>query len=410
MPVSAHPADMYIQDQAISISPDGLQIDWKIFPGPILADAVWATVAQSDTSTVSQEAARAWLGPFLAELSVGFDGSPLDRYQVRRVHWPASIDVMRTGEDQIGITLFYAWPVHASGKHALEIHNAHVEANSLNTFSLTGEQGLTFDLPAQKNGLLQVDLYFPRGTGSSPSPPPSTLSSWSSGTPNLPDLAGGLSRLAVNLAAPPQTAAQTPPAASTASRASSSSITSALTGLVKTQQFSPLFLAGAFLLSLALGSLHALTPGHGKALVGAYLVGSHGKTRDAVFLGTIVTVTHTGTVVLLGLLTLFASHYILPALIAPWLEIISGLLVIGFGLNLLLRRRRNLVTWLQRGERGLGPFPTHRRRLTITRTTTRTPPTSITIIQRRGAARRTISTRTTRAPSTNTPTSPPPKE
>ena len=120
-------------------------------------------------------------------------------------------------------------------------------------------------------------------------------------------------------------------------------MTTALTGLVKTGQFSPLFLVSAFLLSLALGSLHALTPGHGKALVGAYLVGSQGRTRDAIFLGLIVTLTHTGSVLILGLVTLFASHYILPALIVPWLEVISGLLVIGFGINLLIQRRRALT-------------------------------------------------------------------
>ena len=39
------------------------------------------------------------------------------------------------------------------------------------------------------------------------------------------------------------------------------------------------------------------------------------------------------------------SHYILPALIIPWLEVISGLLVIGFGINLLIQRRRELSTW-----------------------------------------------------------------
>ncbi len=122
-------------------------------------------------------------------------------------------------------------------------------------------------------------------------------------------------------------------------------VTSALTGLVKAQQFSPLFLLGAFLLSLVLGSLHAMTPGHGKALVGAYLVGSQGRTRDAIFLGTIVTITHTGSVLLLGLITLIASHYILPALIAPWLEVISGVLVIIFGINLLIQRRHDLAAF-----------------------------------------------------------------
>ena len=75
-----------------------------------------------------------------------------------------------------------------------------------------------------------------------------------------------------------------------------------------------------------------------------------GKNTNAVFLGTIVTMTHTGSVLLLGLITLAASHYILPALIAPWLEVISGVLVIGFGINLLIQRRQDLIRFTARSK------------------------------------------------------------
>lgn len=333
---SAHPADMYAQNQALTFAPDGLHLDWKIVPGPILADAVWGAVAQGPNGGISQEAARAWVAPFLDGLSVSFDGLPLHPTETQSIHWPAGVDVLRTGEDAIGVSLLYRWPAAPRGTHAVQLHNLHLEDNTLNWFSLTAEQGLSFDQPSQNNGLLKLDVSFPAGTGSASSGASSSLTSWNSGTPNLPDFTGALSRMAITLSQPVQPAS--PPRPASTSGTNFSTVTSALTGLVKTQQLSPLFLLGAFLLSLALGSLHALTPGHGKALVGAYLVGSHGKTRDAVFLGTIVTITHTGSVLLLGLVTLFAAHYILPSLIVPWLEIVSGLLVIGFGLNLLIRR------------------------------------------------------------------------
>ena len=103
-----------------------------------------------------------------------------------------------------------------------------------------------------------------------------------------------------------------------------------------------MFLLTAFLLSLALGALHALTPGHGKTLVAAYLVGSQGRTRDAVFLGSVVTATHTGSVLLLGVVTLVASRYLLPAIFIPVLELLSGLFVAGFGIHLLIQRARAL--------------------------------------------------------------------
>ncbi len=94
----------------------------------------------------------------------------------------------------------------------------------------------------------------------------------------------------------------------------------------------------ALLAAMVLGALHALSPGHGKSIVGAYLVGSRGTPRHAVFLGLTVTVTHTLVVFALGLGTLFASRYILPERIFPVLSMLSGLLVLGMGLVLLAQR------------------------------------------------------------------------
>ena len=62
------------------------------------------------------------------------------------------------------------------------------------------------------------------------------------------------------------------------------------------------FLAIALGVSFLAGAAHALTPGHGKAVVAAYLAGSRGTIGDAVYLGTVVTVTHTAGVFALGLM------------------------------------------------------------------------------------------------------------
>jgi nickel/cobalt exporter len=99
---------------------------------------------------------------------------------------------------------------------------------------------------------------------------------------------------------------------------------------------------GVVLVSLAIamvwGAAHALTPGHGKAIVAGYLVGSRGKPRHAFLLGGIVTVTHTIGVFALGLVTLLASHFIVPERLYPWLTLASGLLVLGVGASVLWRR------------------------------------------------------------------------
>jgi ABC-type nickel/cobalt efflux system permease component RcnA len=54
-----------------------------------------------------------------------------------------------------------------------------------------------------------------------------------------------------------------------------------------------------------------MSPGHGKTIVAAYLVGSRGAFKHALFLGAMV-VTHTASVFLLGFVTLFLSKYVLP--------------------------------------------------------------------------------------------------
>ena len=96
----------------------------------------------------------------------------------------------------------------------------------------------------------------------------------------------------------------------------------------------------ALLIAFVWGAGHALTPGHGKTIVAAYLVGSRGTARHALFLGLTTTITHTLGVFALGGITLFVSAFILPEQLYPWLSVGSGLLVVGIGLSLLKARLR----------------------------------------------------------------------
>jgi nickel/cobalt exporter len=100
----------------------------------------------------------------------------------------------------------------------------------------------------------------------------------------------------------------------------------------------------ALLLALGIsflwGAMHAMTPGHGKTIVGAYLVGSRGTMKHALYLGLTTTITHTLGVFALGSVTLFAAQYIVPETLYPWMSLISGLFVVGMGINLLLSRFR----------------------------------------------------------------------
>jgi ABC-type nickel/cobalt efflux system permease component RcnA len=88
------------------------------------------------------------------------------------------------------------------------------------------------------------------------------------------------------------------------------------------------------------GAFHALSPGHGKAMVAAYLVGTRGRPRHALALGGTVTVTHTIGVFALGVVTLALSQYVLPEDLYPWLTLASGLMVVGIGTGVLRSRLR----------------------------------------------------------------------
>ena len=88
------------------------------------------------------------------------------------------------------------------------------------------------------------------------------------------------------------------------------------------------------------GAVHALSPGHGKAMVAAYLVGTRGTARHAVALGLVVTITHTAGVFALGVVTLALSATVVPEDLYPWLNLAAGLLVAGVGASVLRSRLR----------------------------------------------------------------------
>jgi ABC-type nickel/cobalt efflux system permease component RcnA len=112
--------------------------------------------------------------------------------------------------------------------------------------------------------------------------------------------------------------------------------------LIAQQDVGPGVIALSLLLALFWGAAHALTPGHGKAIVAAYLVGAKGRARHAFALGGIVTVTHTIGVFALGLVTLALSELVVPEDLYPWLNLVAALLVVAVGVTVL---RQRLLGW-----------------------------------------------------------------
>ena len=94
--------------------------------------------------------------------------------------------------------------------------------------------------------------------------------------------------------------------------------------------------------AFAFGALHAKSPGHGKTMVAAYLVGSRGTMKQAAFLGGMVTLTHTISVFILGLVTLVFAKYLAPEKLVTWLGVASGISIVLIGASLFYKRLRAL--------------------------------------------------------------------
>jgi ABC-type nickel/cobalt efflux system permease component RcnA len=96
---------------------------------------------------------------------------------------------------------------------------------------------------------------------------------------------------------------------------------------------------GVLLLAAFLfGAAHAFTPGHGKTLVAAYLIGERGTVRHACLLALATTVAHTGSVFLVAIVLWLIYGTQIPALAHGLLQLAAGLLVVGVGIWLLSRR------------------------------------------------------------------------
>jgi ABC-type nickel/cobalt efflux system permease component RcnA len=124
-----------------------------------------------------------------------------------------------------------------------------------------------------------------------------------------------------------------PPATATPAAAAPGTVVRGdfLSRLLHEREITPWMILVGIAAAFVLGAAHALTPGHGKTIVAAYLVGSRGTLKHAVFLGAMVTFTHTISVFALGLATLFLFQYVMPEKIVQALGAVSGLSIVAVG-------------------------------------------------------------------------------
>jgi ABC-type nickel/cobalt efflux system permease component RcnA len=117
--------------------------------------------------------------------------------------------------------------------------------------------------------------------------------------------------------------------------------------IVRKDELPPTLLALGLAIAMALGMGHAFAPGHGKTVMAAYLIGEEGTSWHAVLLGIVVTITHTWSVILLGLVTLYFEGFVSETQVNFWTGVISGVIIIGIGATLFRRRYHLLLASAQ---------------------------------------------------------------
>jgi ABC-type nickel/cobalt efflux system permease component RcnA len=339
-PVQAHPADIYAHTINVTITQTGLEIHWVIKPGPLLTNFLWYEMDVDEDGILSQTEVETWSSARAALMTATLDDKPLPLL-MDSLQLPTSLRAFQAGEEFITFELSGTWEQTSVNAQRLVLENGLEPPKSINWFYLTAEDGTAFLFPDQKSHLIAIDMIRNRSLLADQNP---LLTAWDSGTPTLP--------LGQQKDVVTETAEQVVP------ELAEQSPQEILLELVRSKEFSFSFYFFALLIALALGALHALTPGHGKTVVAAYLVGSRGTSLHAIALGTVVTLTHTGSVFLLGIITLAASQYILPTTIIPFLEILSGVLIVGLGLYLLWQR---FLFW----QKSRTPEPEQKRKVSL---------------------------------------------
>lgn len=291
----AHPSDAYLQASYITIRSSRIEIELNLTPGVLVAPQVLPELDKNNDQQISEAEGAAYVNDVLRNLAVQVDERAL-ALDVSKIELPTYLN-LQAGYGIIRVVASAEFDKNTSGAHQLLYQNNNAPA------------GVAY----QVNALVSNDTSIALGQ-------------------IIRDENQQRFSLAFTIGSGDTTSASIAPTIETTSQARQ------LLDYLQQPTLSVWVVLIGLGLATFLGGLHALTPGHGKTLVAAYLVGSRGTVRHAALLGATVTVTHTASVIVIGLLALFASQFIVPNVLIPILEITSGLLVVLIGARLIWQR------------------------------------------------------------------------
>lgn len=301
---AAHPLDELYQVTYVVMAPNRITLQIEQYMGVLIAPQILALVDPNQDELISEVESQAYVSLFLKDIIFEIDDQPTTLTPTD-LQFSSPLD-LRAGVGVISFHLQADLPADHRGSHQFYYQNNFHPDKSVYLVNAIGDAAHWVSITKQEHDIFQQKLHLAY-----------TIK------PDAP----------VDFGAADALAEMNVPGGVTSGQKQ-------LTQYLYDPKLSPLFLVVALGLAVLLGGLHALTPGHGKTLVAAYLIGSRGTTGHAIALGGIVTFTHTASVIAIGLLALLASQFIVPNVLVPSLEILSGLLVVIMGIRLLVARWR----------------------------------------------------------------------
>jgi ABC-type nickel/cobalt efflux system permease component RcnA len=326
---AAHPLGNFTINHysRIEVGPDAVHVRYVLDMAEIPTFQERDAIDRDGDGSFSAAEQSAYLsdkvGGIRKDLEVRIDGSPAALSAIdRSISFPPG----QGGLDTQRIEIDFSAPVRSAATHALDYHDntygdhigwREVVVRAVDGVRITGSSAPSQDVSDELRA-------YPVDSLSSP----------------LDVVSAHVSYDVVRGAIAPLVPASASTKTATAVRGNPDSTLSRYAGLIAKDRLSAGVIAIALLVAVGFGALHALSPGHGKTIVAAYLVGSRGTWRHALLLALIVTATHTSTVYALGFVTLYLSHYIVPERLYPWLGIASGALIVSMGALLIVTRLR----------------------------------------------------------------------
>ena len=315
VPGLAHPAPSVIHDYLVRIGGDEAQVFLRLAVSPPLIPQVYRQIDSDGDGVTSPQERQAWLDRYLANMSFTVDDHPAS-FHLLGASTVDQRDFVASMRHPVTVTLQVSFALPAEAKGAPPADHHFILNDNTNYVGYDEYYSSWEDDP----GAITTSHDLTNAAN------PATFEA----VFNLDPTTAAVAAAPATVAPPQETAG--------------SMFLDQLDTFIRNPGSDTGFGMLLFVFAVGLGALHALTPGHGKAVVAAYLVGTRGRVRDAVALGSIVTFTHTISVVALGLALLALNNFIMPRWLQPALEAASGLLIIVIGLGLFVSRLYTLRT------------------------------------------------------------------